>query len=177
MLLGKPYTRLATKFLQDDKEYIARIMLGASTDTFDCEGKIVFSSDKIPTQNEIETCLAKFQGTLLQTPPMFSAKKVKGKKLYELARQGIEIERKPVQINVSTRLLSYQYPHLDISVTCSKGTYIRSLADDIGKELGCFGHLVELKRTRSGTFHLKDCLSWENVTAPTFDLNAAVKVC
>ena len=136
MLLGKPFTKLSDQFLTNDKEYLAQVRLGIATDTFDCDGKETSTSEKIPTREEIETCLKKYQGTIFQTPPMFSAKKVKGKKLYELARKGIEIEREPIQITLTTRLLDYHYPYLDLSITCSKGTYIRSLADDIGKDLG-----------------------------------------
>jgi tRNA pseudouridine55 synthase len=89
---------------------------------------------------------------------MFSAKKVKGKKLYELARKGITIERAPNTVNVTISLLSYSYPFASIKVSCSKGTYIRSLAHDIGQALGCGAHLIELQRTRSGPFRLDECI-------------------
>ncbi len=175
ILLGKPFTKLSDQFLSNDKEYIAQVRLGIATDSFDCDGKEISNSEKIPTREEIEESLKKFQGTILQTPPMFSAKKVKGKKLYELARKGIEIERQPVEVTLSTRLLDYNYPLLDLAITCSKGTYIRSIADELGKALGCFGHLSALIRTRSGTFHLRDCLSWDKISAPGFDLQSSLR--
>lgn len=174
ILLGKPFTRQSDQLLSSEKEYIAQIKLGSSTDTFDCDGKVTATSEKIPTLSEIEECLKKFQGKILQTPPMFSAKKIKGKKLYELARKGIEIERAPVEVTLSTRMNSFEYPYLNITVTCSKGTYIRSIADEIGKELGSFGHLSSLTRTRSGSFHLSDCISWDQISSPSFDLKSSL---
>jgi tRNA pseudouridine55 synthase len=175
MLLGKPFTRRSDDFLHAEKEYQACLTLGHATNTFDCEGTATFSSDKIPTLVEIHEALKKFQGTIFQIPPMFSAKKVQGKKLYELARKGVEIERKPIQVTLQTQVIEYCYPFLRISVTCSKGTYIRTLADDLGKELGCYAHLSELTRTRSGHFHLSQCFSWEKVNSPTFDLASSLK--
>ncbi len=175
LLLGKKFTRRAEEFLADEKEYSATLFLGVATDSFDCDGKPTAASDKIPTEHEIEECLKKFQGTILQTPPMFSAKKVQGKRLYELARKGVTIERAPVSVTIKTRFVSYSYPILELDITCSKGTYIRSLADEIGKELGCFAHLSALKRTRSGSFHLSECLSWEKITTPHFDLRGSLK--
>lgn len=170
MLLGKLYTKKSSQFLTDDKEYVARITLGISTDTFDCDGKILLTSNKVPTETEILECIQQFQGTLLQTPPMFSAKKIRGKKLYELARRGIEVAREPIPVKISTQLLSYVYPFLDLSIACSKGTYIRSIAHEMGNQLGSFGHLSSLVRTRSGSFRLQNCISWEALTAPEFKL-------
>jgi tRNA pseudouridine55 synthase len=158
LLIGKAFTRLSDSFLHHDKAYEACIKLGAATDTYDWEGKITQTSDYIPKDGEIEQVIAKYQGNLLQVPPMFSAKKVAGKKLYELARKGEEIERKACPVQVKTELLSYDYPLLRFKVACTKGTYIRSLAHDIGTDLKCFGHLVELRRTKSGPFTLKNCL-------------------
>ena len=89
---------------------------------------------------------------------MFSAKKVDGKKLYELARKGKEVERKAVKVNVETNILAYAYPYLHLRIKATKGTYIRSLADDLGRLLGCGAHLTNLQRTRSGRFHIADCL-------------------
>jgi tRNA pseudouridine55 synthase len=177
MLLGKNFTKLSDQFLANDKEYLAQVRLGIATDTFDCDGNETASSVRIPSREEIEICLKKFQGTIWQTPPMFSAKKVKGKKLYELARKGLSVEREPVQVTLTTTLRDYHYPYLDLSIACSKGTYIRSIADDLGRELGCFGHLSSLIRTRSGSFHLRDCLSWETISSPGFDLKTSLKIC
>ncbi|MGE5196766.1 MAG: tRNA pseudouridine(55) synthase TruB [Anaerolineae bacterium] len=159
MLIGKSYTRLASVFLEQDKEYLAKICLGASTDTFDSEGRILQTCERIPTLSEITQVLALFQGTVLQMPPMYSAKKIRGKKLYELARKGIEIDRPAVKVEIKLDLLSYQYPYLDVYVICSKGTYVRSIAHDLGSHLGVGAHLTELTRTRLGHFLLKDCLN------------------
>ncbi len=169
LLVGKKYTRLSDQFLSHDKEYAATIELGKSTSTYDPEGEILSTSDTIPSLEDIEKALLSFQGTILQVPPMYSAKKVGGKKLYELARKGIEIERKPCTIEISCNLLSYDYPNLKLSVQCSKGTYIRSLAHDLGQKLTCGGFLKELTRTRSGPFTLNECLDGNQLQEPTFD--------
>jgi tRNA pseudouridine55 synthase len=161
MLVGKKYTRMSDQFLGQEKEYLCKVQLGVSTESYDCDGAVTKTADKVPTLTEIETALLSFQGTFLQTPPMFSAKKIQGKKLYELARKGIEVERAPVSVTAKTTLISYAYPFLELQIVCSKGTYVRSLAHDLGELLGCGGHLVELRRLRSGAFHLKDCINGE----------------
>lgn len=171
MLIGRSYTQLSDQFLSSDKEYQAQILLGAATDTYDCDGAIVETSAIIPTQAEVEAAIAKFQGEIEQIPPMYSAKKVNGKKLYELARQGRTVERASVKLQVETTLLRYCYPYIDINVNCSKGTYIRSIAHDLGKILGCGGHLVRLQRTRSGSFHLDECLDGSLLFGPLPDIN------
>jgi tRNA pseudouridine55 synthase len=158
MLIGREFTRLSDSFLNQDKEYIGTIRLGIATDTFDCEGKTTAESPLIPSLEELQKVIGEFQGTIKQIPPMFSAKKKNGVKLYELARKGTVIEREPVEIKVQTQLKSYQYPFAEIAVKCSKGTYIRSLANDIGERLGCGGHLSSLTRTRSGNYNLVDCV-------------------
>lgn len=168
MLIGRPYTKMAGKFLNDDKEYQATLKLGVATDTFDCDGTFTESSTKVPSLKEIEAVLEDFQGCIEQTPPMFSAKKIEGQKLYTLARQGIVVERKPIQINVHIELLDYTYPELKMRVACSKGTYVRSLAHDIGLKLGCYAHLTALQRTRSGNFCLKDCVDAKSLSDPSF---------
>lgn len=158
-LIGKEYTTKSDLFLNKDKEYIAICKLGSSTNTFDIEGEVQNTSSKIPTQEEIEIALQKFQGTILQTPPMFSAKKIQGQKLYNLARKGIEVERKPVEVTLQTELISYNYPYLELKISCSKGTYIRSIADDLGKILGCYAHLTKLVRTRIGPYTLDQSIT------------------
>lgn len=170
LLVGKNYTRRSNEYLQQDKEYLGRLQLGVATDTFDRDGTVTTTSDKVPALEDVEAALAQFQGTIEQLPPMFSAKKVNGKKLCDLARQGITVERKPVKVTVSTELLDYTYPHLDIRVTCSKGTYIRTLAHDIGRLLGCCAYLTKLTRTRSGQFELDQCLDGTLLDADTIDL-------
>lgn len=155
MLIGKPYTRMSDHFLQHDKEYEAEITFGQSTDSYDTEGVVTNTSPVIPTLENVEKAIAQFQGTQTQVPPMFSAKKVNGKKLYELARKGETIERKAVEVTMRIELISYVYPLLKIRVACSKGTYIRSLAHDIGLHLEAFGTLSALKRIRSGKLTLE----------------------
>jgi len=158
LLVGKQYTRQSDQFLGQDKEYLARMLLGIATDTYDSEGAVTATSALEPSREDFNLVLAQFQGEIQQIPPMYSAKKVNGKKLYELARKGQTIERQPVAVTVEIELVSFEYPYADIRVQCSKGTYIRSLAHDMGEKLGCGAHLCELSRIRSGHFHLKDCL-------------------
>lgn len=157
LLIGKPYTRLSASFLNQDKQYLATLHLGIATDTYDLDGQITAQSPLIPTEQKLQEVLLQFQGTIAQIPPMFSAKKIQGKKLYDLARKGIVIPRAPVTITTKIELLSYNYPNIQLQVDCSKGTYIRSLAHDIGSALGSFAHLSQLTRTKSGNFALSDC--------------------
>lgn len=169
MLIGSKYTRLSNSFLSDDKQYIAKVHLGRSTTTYDIEGDTLDTSDFIPSLKDIENTIATFQGTTLQTPPMFSAKKVEGKKLYELARKGIEVPREPKSVTMRIEILEYAYPHLTLNVHCSKGTYIRALAFDLGKALGCHAHLSELTRTASGRFTLDQCVDTEKLKDLSFN--------
>jgi len=162
-LIGKNYTKKSDIFLNLDKEYIATLKLGASTNTFDLDGQIQNRSDTIPTLSQIEEALNSFQGKIKQVPPMFSAKKVRGKKLYDLARKGIEIQREPIEITVQTALLSYEYPFVRLKVTCSKGTYIRTIGHDLGVMLNSYAYLTELQRTRIGPYHLSDSISQKDL--------------
>lgn len=159
MLIGQNFTRLAEKFQNHDKAYRATITLGIETDSYDIDGKIVAKSDKVPTLEEIHAVLTSFQGTVKQIPPMFSAKRQNGKKLYELARQGVSVEREPKTVTIKTILVDYQHPTLTLDIDCTKGTYIRSIAHDIGQMLGCGAFVSKLVRTRSGPFQLQDCIS------------------
>jgi tRNA pseudouridine55 synthase len=170
MLVGKEATKRSNSFLECDKEYEAVLHLGISTDSYDIDGAVVARSPHIPSLQNVEQALAAFQGSISQIPPMYSAKKVQGKKLYDLARQGIVIERQPVVVHVETKLLSYEYPELRIHVTCSKGTYIRSLAHDIGGTLRTGAHLSSLIRLRSGPFHLIDAIPQMLIQDPHFDI-------
>ncbi len=170
MLIGREFTRRSDDFLSSDKQYRATLNLGVATDSYDIDGQVTSQNDLIPTQNQVDLAIATFQGQVLQVPPMFSAKKVQGKKLYDLARKGISIERQAVLVQLKTTLLSYVYPHLEIEVSCSKGTYIRSLAHDLGQMLGCGAHLSALTRLRSGTFHLNQCIQQELLKNPEFDI-------
>jgi tRNA pseudouridine55 synthase len=170
MLIGRNYTRLSDQFLLCDKEYLAQVHLGISTDTFDCDGVVLQKSDIIPTEEQIKDALAYFQGEIDQIPPMFSAKKVNGQKLYDLARKGKTIERESVRVTLTTRLINYTYPHLVIAVSCSKGTYIRSIAEELGNKLGCGAHLSNLQRTRSGTYRIEDCFDGMELHSPSLNL-------
>ncbi|NGX37132.1 MAG: tRNA pseudouridine synthase B [Chlamydiae bacterium] len=165
LLIGREFTRQSGTFLNQDKEYTATLHLGIETTTFDPEGEITAQNATIPTLSQIKDALTYFQGQTSQIPPMFSAKKVQGKKLYELARKGIEIERKPIQVTLQTELISYDYPNLILHITCSKGTYIRTIANDLGKLLTCGAHLKKLTRTRCGPYHLKDCIDGKRLFA------------
>jgi len=161
--IGRKSTKRLDEFKNLTKVYETVIKLGATSDTQDCTGKIspllsasVEMTKTIkPSKKQTKQILKSFLGKQEQIPPMYSAKKVKGKKLYELARQGIEIERKPSKITIyKIKLLKYTYPYLKIRVTCSTGTYIRTLAHDIGQKLGVGAYCFELKRTRIGKHKL-----------------------
>ena len=169
MLIGREYTKLSDKLLTSDKEYVAEVRLGQATDTYDCDGEIQKESNLIPTLAEIEKAIAYFQGEIEQIPPMFSAKKINGQKLYDLARKGETVERKPCKVTLKTEILGYNYPHLAIRVNCSKGTYIRSIAYDLGEMLGCFGHLSQLQRSASGPFLLENCMDGHLLVPSTID--------
>jgi tRNA pseudouridine55 synthase len=157
LVIGKKYTRQSDSLMADEKEYEATFHLGICTDTYDIEGKEISRSDKVPTLSEVKEALSKFQGSFEQIPPMFSAKKVGGKKLYEMARKGQVIERAASTVTAFVELISYDYPSLNVRIRCSKGTYIRTLGYDIGKCLGCGAFTKVLKRTRNGAFSIEDC--------------------
>lgn len=152
-------TKIADYISLGDKEYVAEFQLGIETDTLDITGEIKATSDKICTEEEIKEAINSFLGIIYQVPPMYSAKKIQGKKLYELAREGIEISRDPVRIEIKEiEILSIDIENKLISmrVLCSKGTYIRSLIDDIGKKLGTYAVMTSLERTKSGMFDIEN---------------------
>jgi tRNA pseudouridine55 synthase len=154
-------TKLASFFSSLDKEYKAVMKLGIATDTQDAYGNVIERCDNIsPDREQVEEVLKFFSGITLQEPPMFSALKHKGTPLYKLARKGMEIERKPREINISLiELLDFNPPYVTFRARCSKGTYIRTLCHDIGKKLGTVAHLCELERTSIGEFHISDSIS------------------
>lgn len=158
-------TKLADFIMADIKEYIAELTLGVTTTTQDLSGNIIEEKEVKATKEEITSAVLSFQGEIYQTPPMYSAIKVNGKKLYELAREGKEIERKQRLVNIyELEILEFiSYNKLKIRVLCSKGTYIRALCNDIGQKLGCGGAMSELLRTRSGQFRLENSLKLEKV--------------
>lgn len=150
-------TKLCQKLIGLDKEYVCDITLGAKSDTDDREGEIIPTphASKIPL-TKIEEALKEFRGTFEQIPPTFSAKKVKGRRAYQLARKGKPVELKPVKVTVhSIQLLDYKWPVIKLKIHCGKGFYVRSLARDIGEKLGVGGYLSDLKRTRVGHFSIE----------------------
>ncbi|MBC8208729.1 MAG: tRNA pseudouridine(55) synthase TruB [Desulfobulbaceae bacterium] len=171
---GRPATRMISGIMEGTKEYLATLSLGIETTTLDPEGDIVSRQPVSPlSPAQIEACLAGFRGEQQQVPPMYSALKHKGKPLYTYARRGVEIERAPrlVMIEALERTgpeteLSGTGAELTIRVVCSKGTYIRTLAADIGRTLGCGAYLTALRRTRSGFFSVDQALSGDDLLLP-----------
>lgn len=161
--LGKG-TKLCDLLADHDKEYEAVLRLGITTDTQDMEGNVLQESSVQVSEEEVRTCILSFQGEQMQVPPMYSALKVNGKKLYELAREGKVVERKarPVTFH-KMEILWMELPKVKIRVQCSKGTYIRTLCNDIGEKLGCGGCMEELLRTRVERFALEDAVKLDEV--------------
>jgi|TARA_B110000196_G_scaffold16509_1_gene13032 tRNA pseudouridine55 synthase len=164
ILVGKA-TKVSQFLMSMDKEYTGTVKLGEATDSQDADGEIV-ETKTVPelTQADVEKEMATFMGDQYQTPPMFSAKKVNGQKLYKLARQGKTIEREARVIHVSRYdILDFNLPEVSIIVGSSKGTYIRTLAHDLGERLGCGGHLCALRRTQVGKFRIEDANTLEEI--------------
>lgn len=162
--IGKA-TRLI-EYLNDDKAYIGTIQFGSSTTTYDTEGEIVKTSDKIVTQEDVEDCLKYFRGEIEQLPPIYSAIKVNGKKLYEYAREGQEVKIEPRKITIfELELVNFdmQKQQAEVKIVCSKGTYIRSIANDLGEKLGVFGHLIKLVRIKAGEFYVENSIKLEDL--------------
>lgn len=161
-------TKIAGHMLEADKTYVATMQLGVETDSGDLTGEITAQHDLPETlvQSDIEQALAQFEGEIEQLPPMTSALKHKGKPLYSYARQGIEIERQPRKVTIHRiRLIDLNGSIARFEVDCSKGTYIRTLAQDIGRFLGVGAHLAGLRRTRIGPFDIKDAYTLERLAA------------
>lgn len=158
VLIG-PAVRLSEYVSASDKRYQAVITLGKTTDTYDEDGRVTSSSDVNITEERFDEELQKFVGEIEQVPPPYSAVKVKGRKAYDMARKGEEVELAPRIINVySLELLEWAPPEVVIDVYCSSGTYVRSLAHDLGERLGCGATLTGLRRTKSGRFTLRDAV-------------------
>ena len=154
-------TKELKKITDSDKTYIASIELGKTTNTLDPEGDVI-KKKKIPilSESKINKVLDSFLGLSMQTPPMFSAKKIGGVKLYELARKNIIVERRPTQINISDiNIINYNETNIVFNVSCSKGTYIRVLGKEIAEKLGTVGHLNSLIRTSVGKYAIDDSVS------------------
>jgi len=174
LLLGKA-TKLSGTFLNQDKEYEAVLRLGTRTDSGDLDGKVISMGEVSATADEITSVIKSFQGEIEQIPPMFSAKKIDGKKLYKFARKGIEIEREPRKVTIKEiQITNIAVPEIAFRVVCTKGTYIRKLAEDIGEKIGCGAVLAGLRRTRSGDIGLTSAVTVDELSGmdrKTFDEN------
>ena len=153
-------TKLADYIMNSGKTYEAEITLGAQTTTQDASGEIISRTDFVFDENKITEAVLLFKGSYMQIPPMYSAIKINGKKLYELARKGQEVERKPRKVDInSIEIIEFMPPDkIKISVDCSKGTYIRALSSDIGDKIGCGAYMSALTRTRSGKFNIENSI-------------------
>ena len=153
IVLGRG-TKLSEKLMGDDKVYEGAIKFGETTDSYDCDGELTGSLPVPPmTLDQLNEEAAKFVGDLMQIPPMVSAIKIKGVPLYKMARKGIEIEREPRLVHIyNFRFTSYEPPLGRFKIACTKGTYVRSIAHDLGQKLGCGAHLATLRRSVSGKF-------------------------
>ena len=159
-------TKFSHRLLNAHKSYIATIQLGITTSTGDQEGEVISEKKVVLNEDQLKDTLKKFIGDTTQIPPMYSALKFEGKPLYEYAREGIEIERKSRQIKIfDIKLINIEKSIITIEVLCSKGTYIRTLAEDIGQTMGCGAHLKGLERTQTGNFQLSEALSIEALEA------------
>ena len=163
--IGKA-TRLI-EYLDDDKEYLATVQFGKNTATYDLEGEITATFDKKVTEEDVKNALKDFEGEISQIPPIYSAIKVNGKKLYDYARQGQDIEIKPRKVTISKielKEFDKTSQSAKITVACSKGTYIRSIAYDLGAKLGCGGYLTALERAKAGKFQVNSAIKLEDLT-------------
>jgi len=168
ILIGKA-TKLQSKFMEMDKTYVGILKLGEISDTYDIAGvKSEIRSSKSETISEpkIRKILKSFVGEIKQVPPIYSAIKIKGETAYKLARKGIKPKLKPRKVKIySIKILNYKWPYLKIEIKCGKGTYIRSLAHDIGKKLGCGAYLEKLTRTKVGKFNIKNSIKLEGLNS------------
>ncbi len=164
LVFGK-FTTLSQKLSGDNKTYEGSLLLGTETDSQDMDGKIISEKDwSNVTESQVRQVFEKFIGDIQQIPPMVSAIKVNGKRLYELARKGKVVEREPRDITIHRlEITNIELPRVDFAVECSKGTYIRTLCSDIGGELGCGGVLKCLRRTHSGMFDIADAVDIETL--------------
>lgn len=159
VLVGKA-TRLQDGFLGADKRYLARLRLGATSDSHDRTGKVVECDGPLPDRAAVEAALVAFRGEIEQIPPMHSAIKIGGRRLYKAARRGETVERPPRSVRVDRLdLLACEGPFVDLDIACSKGTYVRSLARDLGEALGCGALVEELRRTASGEHRVEDAIT------------------
>lgn len=163
-------TKLVEMLTAQEKEYEAGLRLGLTTDTQDISGKVTGTDSSVVTEQELRDAAAAFTGEYMQIPPMYSAIKIGGQKLYEIARKGKEVDRPARQVSIhSLELTGFSYPDASIRVGCSKGTYIRTLCHDVGQKLGCGACMTTLVRTRSGRFTLDGALTLDEIKALVSD--------
>ena len=164
VVLGRA-TKLSEKMMSDDKVYSGAIKFGETTDSYDADGEMVASLPVPPlTVDELNEAATTFIGDLLQVPPMVSAVKKEGVPLYKLARKGIEVERKPRLLHIfSFRFNEYNEPFGTFRIACTKGTYVRAIAHELGQKIGCGAHLARLRRENSGKYDVQDAVTYEQV--------------
>jgi tRNA pseudouridine55 synthase len=164
ILLGKG-TKLSNSVMSGDKTYQGKILLGVETDSQDCDGEVVAEKDPAGiTEEQIRKEIKTFIGDFYQTPPMVSAIKINGEALYKAARRGEVVERKERFVHVySFNINNFNMPYLDVTIKCTKGTYIRTIAHDLGQKLGCGANLVELRRLASGCFSLDNAITLDEI--------------
>ncbi len=167
VMVGRESTKKSAELMGQDKEYLATLKLGYTSDSYDRDGEIVVgNTEKIPSRDDIQNTIQQYIGEIDQIPPMHSAIKINGQKLYKLARQGKTIDRPPRRVRIEEiEIIAYQYPLVTIRVACGSGTYIRSLARDIGQDLVVGAYLEELRRTKSGAYHESDLVTLEDLQA------------
>ncbi len=164
VLVGKDATKRQDEFMKQDKEYEATLKLGFTSTTGDPEGEINQSTTNYqqPAEEKIDHILQSFIGEISQTPPIYSAMKVDGKRAYKLAREGKEVALKPRKVTIyELNVIDYDFPELKIRVKCSSGTYIRTLGEDMGKALGTGAYLTELRRTQIGEYNIENAITVE----------------
>ena len=157
-------TRVSEYLMASPKEYLVGVRLGISTTTHDADGKVVHTAEVDVNRRQVEEAMSRFVGSISQVPPMYSAIKRGGRRLYELARQGAKVKLPPRQVEVyELRLLAWSPPDLQMAVRCGAGTYVRALVRDLGEVLGCGAHVIALRRTRSGRFTDRDAVPLERL--------------
>ena len=165
LLVGRDSTKRSQELMKQNKIYRTKLKLGYISDTYDKDGVIQeYNIQKVPTRSEIDQIIASFIGEISQIPPMYSAIKINGKKMYELARKGQTVDIPPRLVNIyDIKVLDYTYPYLTLDIACSSGTYIRSLGYDIGIKLGTGAYLEELERRQSGEYNIENCYSLDTL--------------
>lgn len=158
IVIGKA-TRVSDFLMDERKEYITEAVFGKRTDTLDYDGQVIATSDIVFDQENLLAHMENFIGEITQIPPMYSALKVNGQKLYDLARKGVEVERKERQVQIyNFELVDFDFPKATFKIECSKGTYIRTLIDDLGEAMGSYAYVASLTRSRVGDFYIEDAI-------------------